>query len=57
MTFLPDAVRALSYSDITSHAQLGEMSGVTTEGDTVPLDISLSFDHQPDGDIVTLFME
>ncbi|WP_242472720.1 PAS domain-containing hybrid sensor histidine kinase/response regulator [Rhodoferax fermentans] len=53
--FLPDAVRALSYSDITSHAQLGEMSGVTTEGDTVPLDISLSFDHQPDGDIVTLF--
>lgn len=55
VTFLPDAVRALSYSDITSHAQLGEMSGVTTEGDTVPLDISLSFDHQPDGDIVTLF--
>ena len=53
--FLPDAVRALSYSDITSHAQLGEMSGVTTRGDTVPLDISLSFDHQPDGDIVTLF--
>jgi PAS domain S-box-containing protein len=55
VTFVPDAVRALSYSDITSHAQLGEMSGTTTEGDTVPLDISLSFDHQPDGDIVTLF--
>lgn len=55
VTFLPDAVRALSYSDITSHAQLGEMLGTTTEGDTVPLDISLSFDHQPDGDIVTLF--
>jgi two-component system, cell cycle sensor histidine kinase and response regulator CckA len=55
ITFVPDAVRALSYSDITSHAQLGEMSGTTTEGDTVPLDISLSFDHQPDGDIITLF--
>jgi len=55
VTFLPDAVRALSYSEITSHAQLGEMLGTTTEGDTVPLDISLSFDHQPDGDIVTLF--
>jgi len=53
--FLPDAVRALSYSDITSHAQLGEMSGITTEGDTVPLDISLSFEHHPDGDIVTFF--
>ena len=55
ITFVPDAVRALSYSDITSHAQLGEMLGTTTEGDTVPLDISLSFDHQPDGDIITLF--
>lgn len=53
--FLPDAVHALSYSDITSHAQLGEMAGVTTEGDTVPLDITLSFEHHPDGDIVTFF--
>jgi len=53
--FLPDAVRALSYSDITSHAQLGEMLGLTTVGDAVPLDISLSFEHHPDGDIVTIF--
>ncbi len=53
--FLPDAVQALSYSDITSHAQLGEMSGITTAGDTVPLDVSLSFEHHPDGDIVTIF--
>ncbi|MCW2313032.1 PAS domain-containing hybrid sensor histidine kinase/response regulator [Rhodoferax antarcticus] len=53
--FLPDAVRALSYSEITSHAQLGEMSGITTAGDAVPLDISLSFEHHPDGDIVTIF--
>ncbi len=53
--FVPDAVNALSYSDITSHAQLGEMSGITTAGDPVPLDISLSFEHHPDGDIVTLF--
>lgn len=53
--FLPDAVRALSYGDITSHAQLGEMSGITTEGEAVPLDISVSFEHHPEGDTVTLF--
>ncbi|MDR3369670.1 ATP-binding protein [Rhodoferax sp.] len=53
--FVPDAVRALSYSDITSHAQLGEMSGITSEGETVPLDISLSFERHPEGDTVTLF--
>jgi len=53
--FLPDAVRALSYSEFTSHAQLGEMAGITADGDTVALDVSLSFEHHPDGDIVTLF--
>ncbi|MDD2925007.1 ATP-binding protein [Rhodoferax sp.] len=53
--FLPDAVRALSYSDITSHAQLGEMTGITGDGEVVPLDVSLSFEHRSDGDIVTLF--
>jgi two-component system, cell cycle sensor histidine kinase and response regulator CckA len=53
--FVPDAVRALSYGDITSHAQLGEMLGITTEGETVPLDISLSFEHHPEGNTVTLF--
>ena len=54
--FLPDAVQALSYSDITSHAQLGEMEGVTSIGETVPLDVSLSFENHPDGDIITLFV-
>jgi PAS domain S-box-containing protein len=53
--FLPDAAHALSYSDIASHAQLGEMTGLTSEGDKVPLDVSLSFEHHPDGDIITLF--
>ena len=33
--FLPDAARALSYKDITSHAQLGEMTGLTSQGDNV----------------------
>ncbi len=53
--FLPGAVHALSYSDITSHAQLGEMSGLTSEGAAIALDVSLSFEQHPDGDIITLF--
>ncbi len=53
--FLPDAMQALSYGEITSHAQLGEMAGITSQGAPVPLDVSLSFEHHPSGDIITLF--
>ncbi|MBK9444017.1 MAG: response regulator [Comamonadaceae bacterium] len=53
--FLPDAERALSYSDIARHAQVGEMIGVTSAGESVPLDVSLSFEKHPSGDIITLF--
>jgi PAS domain S-box-containing protein len=53
--FLPDAARALSYKDITSHAQLGEMTGLTSQGDSVPLEVSLSFEQHAEGDIITLF--
>lgn len=53
--FLPDAAHALSYQDIISHAQLGEMMGVTTLGDNVPLEVTLSFEQHADGDIITLF--
>jgi PAS domain S-box-containing protein len=53
--FLPDAARALSYVDIANHAQLGEMEGVTSQGDRVPLDVSLSFEMHPGGELITLF--
>lgn len=53
--FLPDAARVLSYADITSQAQLGEMVGVTVQGDQLPLEVSVSFEHHRDGDIITLF--
>ncbi len=53
--FLPDAAHALSYSDITSHAQLGEMIGITSQGDSVSLEVSVSFEHHADGDVITLF--
>jgi PAS domain S-box-containing protein len=53
--FLPDAARVLSYADIASQAQLGEMVGITVLGDKLPLEVSVSFEHHRDGDIVTLF--
>ncbi len=53
--FLPEAARALSYCDITSHAQLGEMIGRTSTGDSVSLEVSLSFERDAEGDVITLF--
>lgn len=53
--FLPAAAQALSYSDITSHAQLGEMTGLTSLGQKIALEVSLSFEHHPEGDVITLF--
>lgn len=53
--FLPDAVQALSYTHLTSHAQLGEMTGLTAGGKTVAIEVSVSFEHHPDGDTTTIF--
>jgi signal transduction histidine kinase/ActR/RegA family two-component response regulator len=53
--FLPDAARVLSYADIASQAQLGEMTGITGNGDKLPLEVSVSFEHHRDGAIITLF--
>jgi PAS domain S-box-containing protein len=53
--FLPDAAHALSYGEITSHAQLGEMTGITSRGNSVSLEVSLSFERDADGDVITLF--
>jgi PAS domain S-box-containing protein len=53
--FLPEAVSQLSNASITRHTQLGEMSGLTVQGQTVPLEVSLSVEHHAGGDIFTLF--
>ena len=52
--FLPDAVQTLSYAQLTTHAQLGEMTGLTTGGKVVAIEASVSFEHHPDGD-TTIF--
>jgi two-component system cell cycle sensor histidine kinase/response regulator CckA len=53
--FLPDATASLSYAQLTTHAQLGEMMGLTASGNTIAIDVSVSFEHQPDGDTTTIF--
>ncbi|WP_296443745.1 PAS domain-containing hybrid sensor histidine kinase/response regulator [Rhodoferax sp. UBA5149] len=53
--FLPDAAQTLSYAALTSHAQLGEMTGLTASGKTVAIEISVSFERHPDGDTTTIF--
>lgn len=53
--FLPDMVQTLSYAQLTTHAQLGEMTGLTAAGKTVAIKASVSFEHHPDGDTTTIF--
>ncbi len=53
--FLPDAVQTLTYAQITTHAQLGEMTALTASGKTIAIEASVSFEHHPDGDTTTIF--
>ena len=53
--FLPEARESLSYAALTTHAQLGEMTGRTTSGGTVAIEVSVSFERHPDGDTTTIF--
>jgi two-component system cell cycle sensor histidine kinase/response regulator CckA len=53
--FLPEADRALGTIGPSRHLLLGEMSGLTMQGDRVPVDVSLSFEQRASGDVVTLF--
>lgn len=53
--FLPDAIQTLTYAQLTTHAQLGEMTALTAGGKTVTIEASVSFEHHPDGDTTTIF--
>jgi len=53
--FLPDAVQTLSYAQLSTHAQLGEMEGLTSSGKPLAVEVSVSFEHRLDGDIITVF--
>jgi PAS domain S-box-containing protein len=53
--FLPDAMQMLSYTHLTTHAQLGEITGLSASGKTLALEVSVSFERHPDGDTTTIF--
>lgn len=53
--FLPDAVEMLGYTHLTTHAQLGEITGLSASGKALSLEVSMSFEHHPDGDTTTIF--
>ena len=53
--FLPDAVQTLAYNQLSTHAQLGEMEGRTSGGKALAVEVSVSFEHRLDGDIITVF--
>jgi PAS domain S-box-containing protein len=53
--FLPDAMESLSYAALTTHAQLGELTGLTQSGNSIAIEISVSFERHPDGDTTTIF--
>ena len=53
--FMPDAVQTLSYAQLTTHAQLGEMMALTASGTSIAIEGSVSFEHHPDGDTITIF--
>ena len=53
--FLPDADISLNYAQVSTHAQLGEMVGMTTGGKVLAVEVSVSCDRRSDGDIITVF--
>ena len=53
--FLPDAMNSLSYAQLTTHAQLGEMTGMTWGGSKVAVDVSVSFENHQGSDAITIF--
>ena len=53
--FLPDAVQTLAYNQLSTHAQLGEMEGRTSGGKPLAVEVSVSFEHRLEGDIITVF--
>ncbi|WP_455556531.1 PAS domain-containing hybrid sensor histidine kinase/response regulator [Comamonas sp.] len=53
--FLPDAVHALDFAPLTTQAMLGEMMARTATGKMVPVEVGLSFERLPDGEITTVY--
>ena len=53
--FLPDAVNTLGYTQVSTHAQLGELVGLTAGGKVLAVEVSVSCEQRSEGDIITVF--
>ncbi len=53
--FLPNAVRTLAYTQVSTHAQLGEMEGCTAGGKVLAVEVSVSCERHAQGNITTVF--
>ena len=45
----------MSFASLTTHAVLGEMTGLTVSGREIPVEISVSFERQSSGNTTTIF--
>ena len=53
--FFPDAARALAMNQVSKQALLGEMSALTAGGRVLPVEVSVAFEHHPEGDTTIVF--
>jgi two-component system, cell cycle sensor histidine kinase and response regulator CckA len=53
--FLPQLLDHLPLPNGETHAQLGEMTGCCTQGNSVAIDVSVSFERHLDGETTTIF--
>jgi two-component system, cell cycle sensor histidine kinase and response regulator CckA len=53
--FLPGAIHALEFAPLTTQAMLGEMTGLTASGKTVPVEVGMSFERLAEGEVTTVF--
>lgn len=53
--FLPEAMAAIAAVQNASHAQLGEVNGQTADGHPLALEVSVSCERHPQGNITTVF--
>ena len=53
--FLPDTLALFAGHDGATHAMLGEMTGLTYSGQPLAVEVSVSCEHHPGGNITTVF--
>lgn len=53
--FLPETMSSLAATQVATHALLGEQAGLTAGGKPLALEVSISCEHLPLGNITTVF--